>query len=142
MSEVDADVNALIDFLMTFAVKQLQEHGEFYPFGATMSMNGEVIPVIADAETEAPTSAELMSFLQRGFADGARSGRHRATALAYDVRTVLPDTGAKTDAVAIDFDHRDGTSIVVYFPYSLGKGTSTFGDHFVRDGRSEVFPSD
>lgn len=140
MSEVDTDVNALVGFLLSFAEKQLRDHGEFYPFGASMDPNGAISPAMADTGVTSPASAELISILHRQFADGARGGLHRATAIAYDVRTVVPTTGAKTDAVAIDFDHRDGTSIVIYFPYTMGRGTTTFGDHFILDGRSEVFP--
>ena len=41
--EARQDYNALLQFLMPFAQQMLKKHGEFYPFGAAVSTDAEVV---------------------------------------------------------------------------------------------------
>ena len=58
----------------------------------------------------------------------------------YDVRAVLPDTGVKSDAVAIALDHRDNYSVVVMIPYTLQNRNVRFGSTFAQKGDDQKKP--
>ena len=36
------ELDQLLNFALEFAQKMLKEHGEFYPFGASMGMDGKI----------------------------------------------------------------------------------------------------
>lgn len=47
------DLNALLETALPFAQQMLEEHGDFYPFGATMKVDGKI------DQTAASTGEEL-----------------------------------------------------------------------------------
>lgn len=61
--------------------------------------------------------------------------------MVYDVRIVPPGKAEKSDAVAVDLDHRDGMSVTMYFPYHIGADKKVvFGELFASKGADEIFP--
>lgn len=104
---------------MPFAEKMLTKHGEFIPFGASMTPDGKVAMVSGDVGEEHPKSQAVIDLLWASFRREGAEGKILCCAVAYDVRVNHPTTGQKTDAVAIGLDHRDGMSITVYYPYSI-----------------------
>jgi hypothetical protein len=59
----------------------------------------------------------------------------------YDVRIVPPGQTEKSDAVAIDLDHRDGMSVIMYFPYRLTSEKKViWGELFASKGSNDIFP--
>jgi len=112
------DLDGLLDTVMPLARKMLDKSGEFFPFGASVSARGESRLWSGDpGKGEHPASAEVISML----VDGLRQRRDdlRAAAICFDVQ--LPDT----DAVRVEFEHRDGQAIAVVLPYKkkrFGRG--------------------
>lgn len=47
----------------------------------------------------------------------------------------------KTDAVAIDLDHREGYSVTVLFPYTIANGEPALAEPFAIAGDADIFPS-
>ena len=129
----------LVDAVLPFAQQMLSKHGEFYPHGAELNSAGKVALVGAHNGNEHPPSAELIDILHTGFAARAKAGQVRATALAYDVRVEPPGSSAKSDAVAIELEHRDGYNVTVYFPYAIQSGVVSFGTPFAAPGPHRVF---
>jgi hypothetical protein len=85
------DLNTLLDTVLSFAKLMLSEHGEFYPFGATMSPTGEITNVGARVKgNHRPQSKTLIDLLNVAFQKKAASGQIRAAAICYDVRTIPP----------------------------------------------------
>src|SRR5689334_25220904 len=121
---------------IVFAEHMLAEHGEFYPFGRTLTTDGRIQVVGAQASTDHPKSQELIDMLLQAFRTGAQAGEHRAIALFFDVRVQHPGTREKVDAVQVGVEHRDGYCADVFFPYTLERGTPRFGAVFAqrRDG--------
>jgi hypothetical protein len=69
--------------------------------------------------------------------DGARSGEYIATATFYDVR-IGKD---KKDAIAVSLDHRDGYSVIAFFPYEIVDGTLINGVPTATKGAADIFPA-
>jgi hypothetical protein len=139
MSQAKEDCENLMNSVLPFAEKMLKQHGEFFPFGGAMRPNGEILSVGGKTDQERPPSAEIIKLLRDGFATSARKGEYKATAIVYDVRVILPDTGVKSDAVAVALDHRDNYSVVVMFPYAIQSGNVRFGTTFAQKGDDKVF---
>jgi hypothetical protein len=141
MNRAKSEAEELLNVVLPFAEELLARHGEFFPFGAAMNHLGGISHQAAYSGTEQPPSSELIDLLRSAFRSAGRSGECRATALAYDVRTQLPGSETKSDAVAVELDHIDSYSVVTYFPYVLTNGAVEFGSAFARAGENNVFDS-
>lgn len=103
---------------LPFAQQMLAKSGEFYPFGAAVTADGETRLLAGDpSQGEHPPSADVLSTLLSGL----RQTRAdlRAVAICSDVQ--LTDT----DAVRVELEHRDGHAMAVLMPYKmkrLGRG--------------------
>ncbi|MFN0093302.1 MAG: hypothetical protein ACKVVT_00780 [Dehalococcoidia bacterium] len=132
-----------LGIIVPFTQQCLEKYGEFAPCGATCGLTDEIAlaaPHVGDGPAPGP---ELVALLRDGFADGARS-RYRATALAYDAYFAPPGATDKSDAIAVELDHVDGLSVVVYYPYTLvnrrfrGRAC-TLGDPVTMEGAGAIF---
>ncbi len=133
----------LLQAVMPLADKHLREHGEFYPFGATRSATGKITLVMASKDgSEHPLSAPIITLLRDGFRREAAAQKIVATALVYDVRIVPPGSTQKTDAVAIELDHRDHFSGVMFVPYTIVNGNLRIAAPFASAGKNLIFPTD
>jgi hypothetical protein len=139
MASPKSQCEDLMNAVLPFAKKMLADHGEFYPFGATMQVDGKIAQTAPYDGREHPPSQTIIDLLRGGFRAAAVENKIIASALVYDVKTVPPGRSEKTDAVAIDLDHRDNYSVVIYFPYSIVSGRVQFDPPFATKGRSEVF---
>ena len=64
-----------------------------------------------------------------------------ACALAYDVRCIPPGQTEKSDAVAVDLNHRDGMSIRMIYSYRIGADKKVvWGQLFANKGVDDIFP--
>jgi len=141
MSKAQSDCEQLLGVLMPFAEQMLTEHGEFFPFGATMSPAGEcALAAAMDGEEDQPESADLIEMMMHQFCAGAKAGEYMATAIVFDALTVPPGKSDKQDTVICALDHRDDYSVKVCFPYSIdGDGELTVDDPFAVEGDYIVF---
>lgn len=119
MATPKQECEELMSAVMPHAEELLAKHGEFFPFGATLSPSNEVILAAAHTGQEQPPSLDLIRLIEEGFRRGAAEAKYKATALVYDVRVVPPKKAEPQDAIAVRLDHRDRYAVVVYFPYVL-----------------------
>lgn len=138
MQDGKEESQRLMDSVLPFAEEMLTKHGEFFPYGGAITMNGDIVNVAADNGEEQPPSAELISMLQNSFKSAADNGTYRATAIVYDVRIQL-SSGELSDALAIELDHQSGYSVIVYLPYSLEDGQVQYGQISASAGKGNVF---
>lgn len=137
---VKEDVEALLNELMPMAEQQLAKHREFFPFGAAMDVNGQMIQTEAWTGEDEPTASDLVDSLVSAFQEQAESEEIRASAILIDCLTVPPGETEQVDAVAARLDHLDGYSAVVFFPYEIGNdGTVSFAEPFAHEGDDEIF---
>jgi hypothetical protein len=104
------DLDGLLDTVVPAAQQLLEKYGEFFPFGAAVTGDGET-RLLADHpdRTEHPTSADVLTAL----VDGVRGQRDdlRAVAICSDARL------ADSDAIRVDLEHREGAAMAVLLPY-------------------------
>ncbi len=135
MASPKEECQAIVDAFLPLARKLLTEQGEFFPYGAAMKPDGEIVLVAAHDGREQPPSKGLIALLKRSFANSARTGEYKATAIFYDVR-VGED---RKDAVAVALDHREGYSVIAFFPYEIANGTLINGTATAQKGAGGIF---
>ena len=116
------ELDALLDPLLRFAQDMLRKQGEFFPFGGTITAEGQISLTAADTGDERPASQEVIELVASGMRTQAIAGQIRAAAVCYDSR-FTPEGGQKTDAIAVSLEHRDGDTVLVMQPYSKGRFT-------------------
>jgi hypothetical protein len=128
---VHPDLDELLNAVIPFAQQTLVNHGEFYPFGASVAPDGTVAMESADMGEEHPQSQELIDMLTEGFRRSARAGQIRAACICYDARTIPPGETEKTDAICIAMEHESGDSVDVFLQYSKdSRGNISYGELF------------
>ncbi len=129
------DLNALYNEARGFAEYMLLTHGEFIPFGVSMSSDGKITQVAGDLGIEHPKSAEMVEFLQASFAQSANLGSIRAAGVCLDMYVVPPGQQQKTDAICIRLAHVSGETVEVFVPYSRdNQGAFQLGQPFATAG--------
>ena len=129
------DVQKIIDYLHDFAEVMLNEGKEFYPFGAAIDNEGELIPVgYEDDETDKPKSLNVIEVLTKHFQNDFQDNKIRAYGLTYDVQIKYKDQVITSDAVLIDIVLREAIDIpIYYFTYSFNdQNKVVFGESFGR----------
>ncbi|MCC7643613.1 MULTISPECIES: hypothetical protein [unclassified Janthinobacterium] len=129
----------LMNAVLPMAEKLLEQHGEFFPFGAAMKPSGEIVDVAGYDGREHPPSADIIKLLESAFAKAAAAKQYKATALVYDVKVTPPSSNKKSDAIAVALDHVDKYSVVVFFPYELVNGKLQLGPVFAQKGAELIF---
>jgi hypothetical protein len=139
MTNAKSDAETLMNAVLPFAEKMLSEHSEFFPYGAAMKPDGEIVSVAGYDGREQPPSQEIIDLLNAELRKDVALGMYKATAVVYDVRVAPPGSKAKSDAIAVALDHRDDYSVVVLFPYSISNRTLNIGAPFAEEGAHEIF---
>ena len=85
MQATPEQLHEMLTYCMGFARTMLEEAGDFYPFGATLSPQGVVAAVGAHSGEERPAHAEIYKLLSEALLNGAASGEHECVALAANV---------------------------------------------------------
>jgi hypothetical protein len=118
----------------------LTAHAEFLPMGSAMSPSGEVFDVSGITESGPQTEANTLAVLEERLRQGAKEGRYKATALAVRIRVVPQGQSATQDAIAYRWDHRDGYSKILVFPYYfLPNGSLRLEESFFLPGENRIF---
>jgi len=134
------DLDELLNALLPFAQQMLAEHGEFYPFGSTMTVAGKIVAQAAHIGEEHPKSQPLIELLTQAYRQQALNGEIRAAGICYDVRTIPPGQTEKTDAVCLALEHQTGQSVSVFVPYKKGLfGKVKYGELFAAAREPEFF---
>ena len=134
------DMEQLLSAVLPFAEQMLGEHGEFFPFGATMSSDGEVALTAADSAGDRPGPEEGLGVLNDGFRRQREAGEIRASALCCDVTFTPQGEQATADAVRVQMEHREVAPVIALVPYE-GAGTPemAFGELIATPGERIAF---
>lgn len=128
------DLDGLLNLVLPLAQELLGKNGRFYPFGASVSTDGEASLTAADpALGDHPQPDRVLA----GVYDGARAAAAETRAAAV-VSDVLIEG---SDAVQVDLEHRDGIALVVFVPYQPAtfKRVPTFREMSVVPGEPRVW---
>src|SRR5689334_8324936 len=96
------DLDGLLNLVLSHAEQTLRKHGELYPFGASVDVDGTAGLMAAYSGEEHPQSLDVLEDLYRGAA--ASSESLRAVMFSADVHL---EGG---DAVRVEAEHRDGVA--------------------------------
>ena len=137
------DAERLMNEVVPFAKRMLEDHGEFSPYGAYIKPRGEIVHVGAnDKDTEHPKSKDLLYVLRDSFSAMAKVGECIATAMVSNVVVDLPSTHSKSDAIQVCLEHSDGYSAEVFSPYAVADdGHLVYGPIFAQEGKRDLFCS-
>lgn len=120
------DLDALLNDLLPFAERMLRAQGEFYPFGGSITADGERISVGVKGSSDHPPSRELIEIMTDAFRGQAAEGKIRAAGICFDVEVVPPGQLDKTDAVELSLEREGGDAVELFVPYALLPGGEVF----------------
>ncbi len=130
----------LLNALLSAAIEMLERGGSFLPFAYVTTTDEEIeeIPLIlAEDEVTAETALETLTTTLRL---GVDSGRYLAVGICADMEITDPRDGVHTDAILAMLEHREGTSVDVFLPYSTDEeGKAALGELFAVPGEGTVF---
>lgn len=113
------DIEELANRCIPFALKQVEEHGELYPFAGMMMTDGEFKGAVAKPENvDKPSSEQVIEKLVAGLRDEAAAKRVRATCIVAGGRMAPKEGAALMDAIQGRIEHIDGVAVEVYVPYT------------------------
>jgi hypothetical protein len=116
--EAQDDLDGLLNAVLPFAEQSLGKYGEMFPFGAAVSSGGQLEMMAADpGQGDQPPSTEILNLLYQGARESA--GTRRAVAFVADVRI---EDG---DAIRVELEHREGTSLALVIPYTRSRFRKT-----------------
>ena len=135
------DLDNLLNAILPFAQQMLAKHGEFYPFGSTMTNSGEIIAQGAALEgNDHPASQPLIKLMTQAFRKQALAGQIRAAGICYDVRTIPPGESVKTDAICVTLESNTGQCVSVFVPYKKGWFSRIkYGELFASKRDAQIF---
>lgn len=139
MSDAQAEAEELVNAVLPQAEGMLIAHGEFFPFGGALTLDGELAELSLDEEHRDSPVDVIIEKLKSGLRDGAGSETFRATALVFPIQAELSDDAGETEAVAIALDHQANFSVVLIIPYVLSDGAVEFGEAIAQEGAHEIF---
>jgi hypothetical protein len=113
-------LHAMLQYCMNFARTMLEESGDFYPFGASLSRAGTVGAVAGYNGEERPKPQELYQLLASAFANEARGGDLLGAALAANVNVPAKYSPKSPDGIRVHLES-PGYARFVYIPYRRQK---------------------
>jgi hypothetical protein len=130
---------ALLNAALPIAERMLAEHGEFFPYAQAMDESGNFVAIGASDGRKHPPSTDVIEILKHGLRAGATSGKYKATAIVYDARITLPNSGAKSDAIAVSLNHKANYAVLVLFPYRMEGKKVVMGDALAQQEENYSF---
>lgn len=116
MDDVSSDIGKLLDHVLATARRMLEEHGDFDPFGASVSWSGELRTYGGPRGVEHEDRTRIYRLMRAGFAKDAAEGRVRAVAVVA-IAAIPPELHLRyTQGVAVAIEG-PGDSRRVYLPY-------------------------
>lgn len=120
MAATPEQLHELLMYCIDFSRTMLQNSGEFYPFGGTLTTDGKVCAVGGHNGEEHPKSQEIFLLLAEAFSSSAQAGEILGAALAADVNIPAQFSADYPDGVRVQLES-EGFSRYVYIPYKVTK---------------------
>ena len=134
-------MDSLLSTLLPFAQQQLEKHGEFFPFAASVDSSGVIAMVAVDLGEERPPSTHVIESLYEVLSRSAANGEIRAAGICADVWITPPGMSSQTDAIRSSIEHAQSDPVEVLMPYAKKRMRGfQFGDVFAQAGKARIFP--
>jgi hypothetical protein len=105
---------------MDFGKIMLEDAGDFYPFGAVIGVDGELVAVGGYDGDEHPNPEDIYQLLFDALASDARFGGVLATAIAANVNIPSDYKSPSPDGLRVRLE-AEGYCRLIYVPYTLAK---------------------
>ena len=139
MSDAQREAEELVSAVLPQAEGMLLAHGDFFPFGGAVTLDGEITQLAVDEEHRDSSMEDVIEELKGKLRSGADTNSYRATALVFPIHAQLPGADDETEAVAIALDHQANYSVVLIIPYVLSDGAVEFGEAVAQQGEDDMF---
>ncbi len=139
MSDAQREAEELVSAVLPQAEGMLLAHGDFFPFGGAVTLDGEITQLAVDEEHRDSSMEDVLEELKGKLRSGADTNTYRATALVFPIHAQLPGADDETEAVAIALDHQANYSVVLIIPYVLSDGAVEFGEAVAQQGEDDMF---
>lgn len=139
MSDAQREAEELVSAVLPRAEGMLLAHGDFFPFGGAVTLDGEITQLAVDEEHRDSSIEDVIEELKGKLRSGAETNTFRATALVFPIQAQLPGADDETEAVAIALDHQANYSVVLIIPYVLSDGAVEFGEAVAQQGEDDMF---
>ena len=117
-------LHELLNYCIDFAKVMLNDSGDFYPFGATLSADGQVSAAGGYNGQERPAPQDLYRLLCESFTSSAAEGSIAAAALAANVEIPKEYNPQAPDGLRVHLES-EGFSRFIYVPYVIRKKGSS-----------------
>ena len=135
-AQAQRDLDGLLNVVLAFAQQELRSHGEFFPFGAAIRVDGKVEMIAArpDPDDEHPLASDVIAACSETLTE--RRGAIRAGAVVVDVRT-----NEGVDAIRVDLEHAEGLALTVLLPYARKRlhRAVEFGEIRAQAGQRQIW---
>lgn len=124
----ETDLDELMSHCIFMAEQLLiAQNGEFYPFGAKMTSDNEILTVAMNGEDEYPLSSTVIKDLQSILDDEMEAQIISAYVIAYDSLAQKEPGVAKSNAIAL-LCHSGHTNrkTTCFYPYQILEDTVQF----------------
>ncbi len=138
-SPAEQDLQLILDCARTTAEARLTVTPAIAPFAVFMNRAGETAHIAADDDPPCASLVEQIEHLRQGLQAIARDGSLKASAITYIASIQDRESGQMHDAVAVNLNHQDELSTVVYFPIDPSKGAPDWQTSFQQAGRNDIF---
>ena len=139
-AEDQADLDGLLNDSLGLAHFLLERHGEFFPSGMGVRLDGANGIIAPDPSVvgEHADSLAVVATLKRIFS--AAKDEHRALALITDVHIAE----IESDAVQVLLEHRAGIAIRINAPYTIdsSSGSVSFGELLASPAEPTIWVAD
>lgn len=120
MTATPAQLQELLSYCTDFAKTMLNDAGDFYPFGAKLSLEGQVVAVGGHNGSERPLPQEIYQLLKGAFVSEAQNGSISGAALAANVNVPEQYASPSRDAIRVHLE-TPGFARFIYVPYEVAK---------------------
>lgn len=131
---IQRDLDELLRQSATLAKALLVRNGEFFPFGATIGTRGAFSLVTPLPEGNRPTAQDVIEAILNDIRSS--NGSLRASSV-----TALASTESGADAVRIELEHLEGSSLVISLPYTREEsGAFSYGEMEAHRVERRIWP--
>lgn len=132
------DMKDVVGNSLACAQDFLLKNGEFFPFGVSVKMDGQVSLNASYDGNEQPLSKDVIALISEGYIQDIAKGSLRAVGICFGIKLNEPKEG-KQDAIQVLYEDKDGRSSNVFVPYELKEGKIEYGQAFAEDKERNFF---
>lgn len=129
-------MNALLKVLLPFARDSVGDHGGFFPFGASLALDGELEAAAAYEGNDEPTPDEVLVTIRESVRERAGRGELIASGVCSGVTI---EEGEFPLGIRVELEHRDGEPITCVVPYRDDGGGYEWGAPFSFPGERRTW---